>query len=208
MDNLRFLQDVESWLGVEIETAINSKFPDCSANTVWKKARFMSSPLGAPCTKELKKRAREEWEQSNRPHWHVLGFTSEETGRYERFTAYERPNVLPILIEANMTKQDCVDFLLSEGLKLPHVYSLGYPNANCIGCVKATSATYWNLVRTQHPEVFEERAALSRYLNVRLARYKGKRIFLDELPVDAKGRSLKTMSIECGIFCEEKDVPL
>ena len=36
-------------------------------------------------------------------------------------------------------------------------------------------------------------------------RYKGKRIFLDELPADARGRSLKTLDIECGIFCEETD---
>jgi hypothetical protein len=30
-DNQRFLKDVEQWLGVEIEYAINTKFPDCSA---------------------------------------------------------------------------------------------------------------------------------------------------------------------------------
>ena len=36
---------------------------------------------------------------------------------------------------------------------------------------------------------------------LRLVRYKGKRIFLDELPPDAKGRPMKTMQTECGIFC-------
>jgi hypothetical protein len=34
-----------------------------------------------------------------------------------------------------------------------------------------------------------------------LVRYKGKRIPLSELPVDAKGRDLKSYDFECGIFC-------
>jgi len=38
-------------------------------------------------------------------------------------------------------------------------------------------------------------------IRVRLVRFKGKRIFLDELPPDAKGRSMKNLNFECGIFC-------
>ena len=53
-----------------------------------------------------------------------------------------------------------------------------------------------------HPDQFRERAEQSRHLGVRLVRYKGKRIFLDELPEDAKGRGMK--SYECGIFCDTK----
>jgi hypothetical protein len=55
-----------------------------------------------------------------------------------------------------------------------------------------------------HPEVFADRAAQSRKLGVKLCRHNGKRAFLDELPADAKGRSMKNMDFECGIFCEEK----
>lgn len=55
-----------------------------------------------------------------------------------------------------------------------------------------------------NPEVFKERAEQSRRLGVRLAYYKGGRVFLDELPENAVGRSMKTMQIECGIFCEER----
>ena len=64
--------------------------------------------------------------------------------------------------------------------------------------------TYWNHVRQMHPEVFEERAKQSREIGARLARYRKKRVFLDELPADAKGRSMKKWTAECGIFCEEK----
>lgn len=203
-DNTRFLRDVESWLGVKIERAVNSRYPSCSARDVWAQRAFMSGPLGAPCTIELKKRARQEWEQTNRADWHVLGFTVDERNRFDRFVATERSNVLPVLINAGLTKQDCLDIIVRAGIAPPRAYSKGFPNANCIGCVKATSPTYWSLVRKEYPLVYADRAAQSRALGARLVRYKGRRMFLDELPEDAKGRPLKNMQIDCGIFCEEK----
>jgi len=201
-DNRRFLKEVEKWLGQPIQTAVNKKYSHGSAELVWRTKRYMSGIKGAPCTYELKKQAREQWEMINKPDFHVLGFTVEEKSRHKHFTLTERNNVLPILIDAALTKQDCFDILIKAGIKPPVIYELGLPNANCIGCVKATSATYWNLIRKLFPIVFKRRSQLSRLLGVRLVRHKGKRIFLDELPMDAKGRSLKTMKMpECGIFC-------
>lgn len=204
-DNIRFLRDVEKWLGVKIEFAANKNYPKCSAVDVWDRRNFMSGPLGAPCTIELKKHARQQWEEENKPDWHVLGFTVDERTRYERFIQTERDNVLPVLIDANLTKQDCINILRTENIQIPRIYSLGYPNANCIGCVKATSPTYWNLVRRQHPEIFKARAEQSRRIGARLVRVNNQRIFLDELDPSAKGRPLKQLHIECGIFCEELD---
>lgn len=203
-DNLRFLWDVQEWLGIPIETALNPKYPAASAMEVWDDRRFMSGPLGAPCTIELKKHARQHWEAQNNPQWHVLGFTADEETRHKRFTTTERSNVIPVLIEEGITKEDCFGILREAGIDLPRIYKMGYPNANCIGCVKATSPTYWNHVRAMHPEVYQERAEQSRRIGARLVRHKGQRIFLDELPSDAKGRSMKTMTVECGTFCEEK----
>lgn len=206
-DNRRFLRDVEKWLGVEIEEAKNSKYPDASAVTVWDHRAYMSGVAGAPCTIELKKEARKEWEAENEVHAHVLGFTVEECGRSKRFQQSEWREVLPVLIEAGYTKQDCYDELARAGIRPPRVYEWGYPNANCIGCVKATSPTYWNHVRQMHPEVFRRRAEQSRRIGARLVRYKGERIFLDELPADAKGRPLQSMDVECGIFCVQDENP-
>lgn len=203
-DNLRFGADVSKWLGRPIESAINPNYPAASAVDVWEKRKAMVFPLGAPCTVHLKKGARQHYERNNRVDWHVLGFAVEEKGRYNRFVLTERSNVLPVLIDAGLTRQDCYDRLVSAGINPPRVYEEGYPNANCIGCVKATSPTYWNLVRQTRPHVFAERADQSRRLGARLVRYKGKRIFLDDLPADAKGRPLHNMSVECGIFCEER----
>jgi hypothetical protein len=203
-DNRRFLRDVEAWLGVKIESAINPKYPTTSAYDVWAHRKYMSGVKGAPCTLELKKRARQIWEQTNKAEWHVLGFTVDEKHRFNRFVLTERDNVLPVLIDAGLTKQDCLDRIVAAGIKPPRVYGLGFPNANCIGCVKATSPTYWNLVRQTHPEVFKKRCDQSRDLGVKLVQYKGKRIYLDDLTENAKGRSLKKMQFECGIFCEER----
>lgn len=203
-DNHRFMKDVESWLGVQVEFAVNSKYPSCSAVEVWNDRHFMSGPHGAPCTQELKKKAREQWEDINKPDWHVLGFTYEEKKRSDNFIRNERPNLLPVLIEAKITKKDCFDIIHKAGIKLPEIYSLGYPNANCIGCVKATSPTYWNHVRKVHPKVFLARAEQSRSIGARLVRVKGERIFLDELSATSKGQSMKGMNFECGIFCEEQ----
>lgn len=207
-DNLRFLRDIEAWIGVDVEFARNSKFPNASAVEVWDHEKGMAFPFGAPCTRALKKHARQQWEAVNKPDWHVLGFTADERGRHERFILTERANVLPVLIDARLTKEDCFAVLREAGIDIPAIYSRGYPNANCIGCVKAASPTYWNLVRTEDPEVFASRAEQSRRLGVRLVKVKGKRLFLDELSPDAIGRPLKSMkAIECGLFCEEPGAP-
>lgn len=161
-DNRRFLKDVEKWLGVEIELATNSKYPDCSCETVWDKRKFMSGPTGAPCTIELKKKARQEWESRNHHDHLVLGFTYEEKKRHERFIEVERCDLIPVLIEDEVTKAECYRIISDAGIDLPRIYHLGYPNANCIGCVKATSPTYWNHVREKHPHVFQRRAEQSR----------------------------------------------
>ncbi len=206
-DNQRFLVDVEDWLGVKIETSINPKYPNCSiADTFVSKngKGYMGGIYGAPCTLQLKKKARQHWESENHHDYIVLGFTADEKKRHERFAQNERSNILPILIDEKITKADCYLIIQDAGLTLPRIYKQGYPNANCIGCVKATSATYWNHVRKMHPEVFEDRAKKSREYGARLVRLKGERIFLDELPSDAVGRPMKNMEVECGIFCDMK----
>lgn len=203
-DNRRFLRDVEEWLQVHIEECRSEKYPNQSCVEVWEKRKFMSGVAGAPCTLELKKKARQEWESKNKHDWLVLGFTAEEQHRYDRFKLSERDNILPILIEDEITKSECYQILIEAGIQLPEIYKLGYPNANCIGCVKASSVTYWNHVRKANPEVFKERAEQSREIGAKLVRVKGERIYLDELSPDAKGKPMRDLDFECGIFCMEQ----
>ena len=203
-DNRRFLRDVQAWLGCEIEIAINPKFPTCSAVDVWAQRRYMGGIAGAPCTLELKKAARQEWERLNHCDWIVLGFTADEEDRAKRFQKTERSNLIPVLINEQVTKADCFRILFAADIEKPAIYDLGYPNANCIGCIKATSPTYWNHVRRQHPEVFASRAAQSREIGARLVRVRNERIFLDELDPEETGASMKGLDFECGSFCEER----
>lgn len=202
-DNRRFLKDVEKWLGLTVESAVNPAYPTGSAVQVWEDRKFMGSTLGAPCTMLLKKEARKLWEASNKADHHVLGFTMDEKSRHERFILTERA-LLPVLIDAGITKEKCYEIVMKAGLELPRVYKMGYPNANCIGCVKATSPSYWNHVRKMHPTVFQERADQSEKIGAKLVRVKGTRILLKDLDPKAKGHPLKSMDFECGIFCEEK----
>lgn len=203
VDNLRFAEAVARWVGGFLVSWNNPKYPRASAEIVWEETKAMSFNGGAPCTVKLKKDARYGFEAAHRVDWHVLGFTVDEKKRSDRFMLTERDNLLPILVEQGITKDDCYRILTNAGIELPRVYAWGYPNANCIGCVKASSPTYWNHVRKINPDVFARRAEQSRRLGARLVRYKGQRIFLDELPEDAVGRPMKSMTIECGIFCEE-----
>jgi hypothetical protein len=203
-DNRRFLRDVEKWLGIEIELITSSKYYEASAEAVWEDLGVMSFPHGAPCTTELKRLAQREWETANHHDFLVMGFTVDESDRAESFQFTERANLLRALEAENLTKEDCHAQIYAAGIAPPFIYSLGFPNGNCIGCPKATSPTYWNAVRQHFPEVFDRRAELSRRLGARLVRVKGVRIFLDELDPLAKGRPLKSMPApECGIFCEE-----
>lgn len=199
-DNRRFLKDVEKWIGLPIIEATNTEIGTISAFDVWEKRKYMSGIHGAPCTEELKKRARYEFELNNKIDFHVLGFTVDEKKRHDRFVKFERDNLIPVLIDEGLTKLDCFKILQASGIELPFIYKLGYPNANCIGCVKSSSPTYWNLVREKHPEVFKQRAEQSRKIGCKLVEVKKKRVFLDELSTDTKGGKIK--SWDCGIFCD------
>jgi 3'-phosphoadenosine 5'-phosphosulfate sulfotransferase (PAPS reductase)/FAD synthetase len=208
-DNRRFLKDVEKWIGVKIEDATNPKYPTGDCVQVWTDRKFMSGPEGAPCTVHLKKKARQIWEDLFLAEGDitVMGFTSDEAARSDRFRKTERESMYPILIEAGLTKEDCFQIISDAGIELPYAYRAGMPNANCIGCVKATSPTYWNHVRRVFPEAFAQRAMLSREIGAKLVRVKNERIYLDELDPDAKGRPMKRLKMpDCGIFCEEKPV--
>ena len=201
-DNRRFLKDVERWLGQEILIAKNTDAGTTSAVAIWEKRKYMAGVAGAPCTMILKKGARYEFERNNDIDFHVLGFTVDEKERQDRFNKFERGNTLSVLIDEELTKGDCFQIIQEAGIELPEIYKLGYPNANCIGCVKSQSPTYWNLVRKQHPEVFESRAEQSRRIGCKLVKVGGKRIYLDELSPEQKGGKIK--SWDCGIFCNSE----
>lgn len=197
-DNLRFLQEVEEWIEQPIEIISSTKF--ANIDEVFMKTRYMAGVAGAPCTREMKKVPRLDFQLPN--DLHIFGLTKDESRRIKQFEK-NNPDIEMewILRDQLLTKESCFRMLESAEICLPAMYSQGFRNNNCIGCVKSTSPDYWNRVRKHYPEVFQKRVSQSREIGCKLVQiYRGKRIFLDELPIDYKGGKPEE-DIECGVMC-------
>jgi len=107
-----------------------------------------------------------------------------------------------VLVEARITKKDCYERIRQAGIELPAMYTLGFNNANCPACVKASSPWYWGMVRRHFPEVFKRRCEQSRALGVRLVEISHhNRIFLDELPDREFPKPRRMENMSCGPEC-------
>lgn len=163
-DNARFRADVARWLNVEIAVIRDEKY-GADVNSVIKHHRYMSGAAGARCTKELKKAVRLAWQRND--DIHVFGFTSDERHRHDNLIDNEPELILDdVLLRHELTKRDCFELFQTSGIALPAMYLLGYHNNNCIGCLKASGAGYWNKIRVDFPEVFAARAKQEQLLGV------------------------------------------
>ncbi len=194
-DTMRFLKDCEIWFGVEIEI-LQSQLK--SVNSACRQSGFVNSPHGASCTRLLKKRVRKEWELENgNDYIYVWGYDTGERDRAERIMEAmpDYQHYFP-LIEMNYDKQMVHGILEKAGIKRPTMYELGYPNNNCIGCVKGGMG-YWNKIKIDFPDVFEARCELEKIIGGTVF----KEFPLTELP-ENKGREQKIIVPDCGLFCE------
>ena len=120
-----------------------------------------------------------------------------ESGRVERLMDAnpDHDHYFP-LIDAGMDKPMIHGILAAAGVKRPALYDMKYPNNNCLGCPKG-GIGYWQAIKRDFPEVFYARAKLERRIGGRCL----KEFWLDELP-DGRGRELKIIVPDCGLFCE------
>lgn len=195
-DSLRFLQDCENLLGRKIDTIQSNKYKD--VNDVIEKSRYINGAYGASCTKWLKKQVRRDWEAENPDHHtYVWGYDVNERNRaesiVEALSDYEHE--FP-LIENGLTKAECHGIADKLCLKRPVMYDLGYPNNNCIGCVKGGMG-YWNKIRIDFPEVFKRRARQEREIGHSCI----KGVFLDKLKPGRGRMDLEVME-DCTIACQ------
>lgn len=201
-DNDRFAADCEEWFGVPIINLSSTEYE--SGEDVWSRTRYMSGIGGARCTVEMKKVPRWAFEADWLPDWQGFGYTADEAGRIASFRQHN-PEVLlrSLIAEQGLGKPDCHAIVQRAGIELPMMYQLGFPNANCRGCVNAQSPTYWKRTRRHFPDVFARRAKLSRELGVRLVKGTAgarERYFLDELdaaPDDGRDEP----AVECSLLC-------
>lgn len=202
-DNVRFMKDVEKWIGKEVKLLKSKKYNDIYE--VFNKG-WLVGIYGAACTNEMKKKVRKNYEIVT--DLHVFGFTLDEEKRIVNFEDNNDIDVEWILYEQELTKKDCYRILQEAGIDLPEMYKLGYNNNNCIGCVKGGQG-YWNKIRVDFPESFDKMAKMERKLDVAINKsYAGdgkrKRVFLDELDPKA-GRGIPMPDIECGVLCINED---
>lgn len=201
-DNDRFAADCAAWFGQPVLELRSDEYESCEA--VWTRERYMSGVGGAPCTREMKKAVRWAFEREWNPDQQAFGYTVEERDRAARFRQ-QNPEVRLVtpLIDEGLTKDDCHALVARAGIELPAMYRLGFPNANCIGCVQAQGPSYWNLTKRVFPEVFERRSRLSRELGVRLVKLGGgerERLFLDELTPE-HGEGAVVPDTDCSLLC-------
>ena len=205
-DNDRFEADCAAWFGQEIITLKNDEYKDTW--DVWEKTRWLAGIKGARCTSELKIIPRQDFQRVEGDS-HVFGYTadSSDVARAKRLTEnhFELTIETP-LIERGLTKAACIKMLSRAGIAPPITYAMGFHNANCLPCVKATSPNYWALIRKEFPDKFDRMARLSRDLGVRLARVKGDRVFIDEIPADWP--TTDPIVADCDFLCAiaERDI--
>lgn len=194
-DSMRFIKDCEKYLGRDI-TILRSKYE--SVEDVCRRNRYINGPSGAPCTKHLKKLVRLQWEHDHPGvYTYVWGFDNNEIKRAVRMSEIfsEYYHEFP-LIDHNLSKEDAHGMLNKMGIKRPVMYDLGYPNNNCIGCVKGGQG-YWNKIRVDFPEVFNNRLKMEQDIGASCIRG----IFLKDLKPGGRN---KVIFPECSLLCEEK----
>jgi hypothetical protein len=182
-DNPRFMADCEKWFGRSVTVIRSDRYADTW--NVWTKRRYLAGVEGALCTVELKVMPRLAFQQPT--DIHVFGYTADanDIARAKRLReTYPEMQIETPLIDRDIAKAACLALIEKAGIRLPPVYAMGFPNNNCLPCVKATSPDYWALVRQRFPEKFAPMAVLSRELDVRLCRIRGERSFIDEIPLD------------------------
>lgn len=203
-DNRRFADDCAHWFGRTITTLRDEKY-GASTVQVFKRKQYIKGPMGAPCSRALKRDVLDAWRQPN--DIMVFGYTVEEVDRLDDFRERnpDRPVLAP-LIDAGLSKDDCKAMVERAGIKLPEMYLLGYDNANCIGCVKGGEG-YWRAIREDFPENFEAICLLqdkigpgSWFLRFRSGPRIGQRFPLRELPAGEARRNEGLPS--CSFFCE------
>lgn len=200
-DNDRFAADCVRWFSHPI-LELGGRTNGHRYNDHWEVIegeRFINGNKGAKCTAVLKREVRNRFEQFD--DIQVFGFTSEEKQRAQEFSEHHIEVMLSTpLIDDNMSKDDCHGLIAQAGIEIPMMYRLGYPNNNCVGCVKGGMG-YWNKIRVDFPEVFDRMAKIERTLGRACIRGGGRpQTFLDELDPQ-RGRLADEPKTECGITC-------
>jgi len=159
-DLYRFLHESAANIGVPITRIADGR----SVWQVFKDVRYLGNSRVDPCSAILKRDLIRKWLVDNcDPDDTVVyvGIDWTEEHRIDRIKArndvwkYEAP----MCAEPLMNKPDMMAWMMSEGIKPPRLYDMGFPHNNCGGfCVKAGQAQFAKLLR-EMPERYAEHEA-------------------------------------------------
>jgi hypothetical protein len=202
IDSLRFLHDCEQALNKKILLLQDTRY-NASVDYVCRSYGLIRLPSGfAVCTRELKRRVREEFEKTidldNTTY--VWGFNCTEKDRITANRGYSlaKENEYPLL-DKLIDKKSSHAICAKLGIKRPRMYDMGYQNNNCKGCIKGGMG-YWNRIRRDFPDTFRSRAKLERDVGYSILKDDNSKIFLDELD-PKRGRFEDDIPQYCDLFC-------
>ena len=161
-DTYRFIRDMSEKLGVPITERSDGR----SVTQVFHDEGALANNRMAFCSRILKANQRDRYFDELRATGekdivNVLGFSAREWQRVQRATARAESSGYSArfpVVEEQVTKQQCADWVESLGVKLPAMYCWS-EHANCVGCVRGGKG-YWLAVAKHAPDVFEQRCLL------------------------------------------------
>lgn len=215
-DNYRFMEEVSSYLGIEITRRVDGRTPE----DVFFEQRFLGNARTAKCSEELKVRQTllfiEELRQSGFEPIIYFGIGPNEAHRADSL----RNHYTHLPLEPVETRFPMIDSANSDlkakyiiehewGIKLPRMYYLGFHHANCGGkCVRAGLHHFANLYlvwpdRYAEFESMEERFREKFSLDVSMMKRNGSPFTLKQLREEIIE---KMTHDELVAYAKEKDI--
>ena len=147
-DLYRFLIDTSRFLELPLTTIADGR-------NVWeilKWKRFIGNSRVDPCSRILKRELSKAWVDANFGSGNctlVFGIDWTESHRVSNVHSYWRGYscLFPLVDEWRYDKHEFAKYVESIGIKLPRLYSMGFPHNNCGGfCIKAGKAHFLRLL--------------------------------------------------------------
>lgn len=149
LDTYRFLEEASKNVGAEL--VVVSK-----GVSVWQhffKKRMMGNTRFPICSVELKRELLDGWQETNAdPSECTLYFGIDWTESHRLESVRKMKSgwkcEAPMCDEPFLSKSKMIEWLVSEGIKPPRLYGMGFPHNNCGGfCVKAGQAQFAKLLK-------------------------------------------------------------
>ncbi len=160
-DTYRFLREMSAALGMPITERSDGR----SVTQLFRDEGYLGNGQNTFCSRILKAEPGAAFVRELQAQGHdvvkVIGYSAREPLRVARIAGRAANEGITLrfpIIEERVTKQECADWVLAQGVKPSAMYCWA-EHANCVGCVKGGRA-YWLAVHEHEPEVFEQRAKL------------------------------------------------